>query len=143
MNTHRVGRDAVQTRRTVGNLLDSPTTKSKTGHQNLTSPKPHTTLILPAFVISTMTSSPAPSEGPIPDSPTAADPSIPLPLSASILLTSLPQDATSALDKATAAASADIPEKGMCVFFSGLMILVYEMPSTLCIFNIGSDHRNI
>ncbi|KAL9631896.1 MAG: hypothetical protein Q9204_004022 [Flavoplaca sp. TL-2023a] len=58
-----------------------------------------------------MTSSPAPSEGPIPDSPTAADPSIPLPLSASILLTSLPQDATSALDKATAAASADIPEK--------------------------------
>ncbi|KAL8860526.1 MAG: hypothetical protein Q9178_003186 [Gyalolechia marmorata] len=58
-----------------------------------------------------MTSSPAPSEGPIPDSPTVADPSIPLPLSASILLTALPHDATSALEQATSAASADIPEK--------------------------------
>ncbi|KAL8782983.1 MAG: hypothetical protein Q9213_004940 [Squamulea squamosa] len=58
-----------------------------------------------------MTSSPAPSEGPIPDSPTVANPSLPLPLSASILLTSLPQDATSALEQATSAASADIPEK--------------------------------
>ncbi|KAL8681964.1 MAG: hypothetical protein Q9186_001972 [Xanthomendoza sp. 1 TL-2023] len=58
-----------------------------------------------------MTSSPAPSEPPIPDSPTAANPSLPLPLSASVLLTALPQDATSALEYATAAASADIPEK--------------------------------
>ncbi|KAL8736722.1 MAG: hypothetical protein Q9166_000088 [cf. Caloplaca sp. 2 TL-2023] len=58
-----------------------------------------------------MASSPAPSEAPIPDSPTPANPSIPLPLSASILLTSLPQDATSALEQATSAASADIPEK--------------------------------
>ncbi|KAL8764977.1 MAG: hypothetical protein Q9209_007778 [Squamulea sp. 1 TL-2023] len=58
-----------------------------------------------------MTSSPAPSEGPIPDSPTVANPSLPLTLSASILLTSLPQDATSALEQATLAASADIPEK--------------------------------
>ncbi|KAI4110888.1 MAG: hypothetical protein LQ339_000890 [Xanthoria mediterranea] len=55
-----------------------------------------------------MTSS---SEPPIPDSPTAANTSIPLPLSASILLTALPQDATSALDRATAAATADVPEK--------------------------------
>ncbi|CAL8578954.1 hypothetical protein XPA_004718 [Xanthoria parietina] len=55
-----------------------------------------------------MTSS---SEPPIPDSPTAANTSIPLPLSASILLTALPQDATSALDQATAAATADVPEK--------------------------------
>ncbi|KAL8804935.1 MAG: hypothetical protein Q9182_002245 [Xanthomendoza sp. 2 TL-2023] len=58
-----------------------------------------------------MASSPALSEAPIPDSPTAAHPSLPLPLSASVLLTSLPQDATSALEQATAAASADIPEK--------------------------------
>ncbi|KAL8920653.1 MAG: hypothetical protein Q9208_006135 [Pyrenodesmia sp. 3 TL-2023] len=57
-----------------------------------------------------MPASPAPSD-PIPDSPTAANPSIPLPLSASILLTGLPQDATSALEQATYAASADIPEK--------------------------------
>ncbi|KAI4177586.1 MAG: hypothetical protein LQ346_007642 [Caloplaca aetnensis] len=57
-----------------------------------------------------MPASPAPSD-PIPDSPTAADPSIPLPLSASILLTGLPQDATTALEQATSAASADIPEK--------------------------------
>ncbi|KAI4225062.1 MAG: hypothetical protein L6R36_004189 [Xanthoria steineri] len=53
----------------------------------------------------------SPSEPPIPDSPTAANTSIPLPLSASILLTALPQDATSALDRATAAATADVPEK--------------------------------
>ncbi|KAI4193394.1 MAG: hypothetical protein LQ348_002872 [Seirophora lacunosa] len=58
-----------------------------------------------------MPASPAPSEPPIPDSPTAANPSLQLPLSASILLTSLPQDATSALDQATSAASADMPEK--------------------------------
>ncbi|KAI4114772.1 MAG: hypothetical protein LQ338_007956 [Usnochroma carphineum] len=57
-----------------------------------------------------MPASPAASD-PIPDSPTAANPSIPLPLSASILLTSLPQDATSALEQATSAASADVPEK--------------------------------
>ncbi|KAL9002331.1 MAG: hypothetical protein Q9188_004738 [Gyalolechia gomerana] len=55
-----------------------------------------------------MPASPAP---PIPDSPTAANPSLPLPLSASILLTSLPHDATSALEQAMSAASSDIPEK--------------------------------
>ncbi|KAL8664876.1 MAG: hypothetical protein Q9202_002738 [Teloschistes flavicans] len=59
------------------------------------------------------TSSPSPSSNntPIPDSPTAANPAIPLPLSASILLTSLPQDATSALEQATKAAESDVPEK--------------------------------
>ncbi|KAI4231306.1 MAG: hypothetical protein LQ352_008408, partial [Teloschistes flavicans] len=59
------------------------------------------------------TSSPFPSSNntPIPDSPTAANPAIPLPLSASILLTSLPQDATSALEQATKAAESDVPEK--------------------------------
>lgn len=56
-----------------------------------------------------MPASPAP---PIPDLPTAANPSLPLPLSASILLTSLPHDATSALEQAMSAASSDIPEKG-------------------------------
>ncbi|KAL9603812.1 MAG: hypothetical protein Q9219_000921 [cf. Caloplaca sp. 3 TL-2023] len=58
-----------------------------------------------------MPASPAPSDPPIPDSPTAANPSLPLPLSASILLTSLPHDATSALEQATSAASSDVPEK--------------------------------
>lgn len=57
-------------------------------------------------------SSPSSNNTPIPDSPTAANPSIPLPLSASILLTSLPQDATSALEQATKAAESDVPEKG-------------------------------
>ncbi|KAI4211179.1 MAG: hypothetical protein LQ351_005977 [Letrouitia transgressa] len=54
-------------------------------------------------------SSPAPSEPPIPDSP-PHNPTLPLPLSASIVLTSLPKDASSALAEATAD-ERDIPPK--------------------------------
>ena len=59
-------------------------------------------------------SSPPIDPPPIPDDPTPENADLPLPLSASIVLTSLPQDATSALEKASKEDNDGVPEKGMC-----------------------------